>query len=351
MSVGYKIVLWNRQKKRYDFLFLSMVALYLLIFTAITLTFYPEAIPQTLIIRATGSLAVLMLHIILIIGPLCRINPYFLPLLYNRRHLGVTMFLMAAIHGIFSIFWFHAFGNVNPLYSLFVSNQRYDSLVHFPFQPLGFFALLILFLMAASSHDFWLKNLSPKIWKSLHTMVYVAYVLVIMHVALGALQVETSPVLLVLFATGLVLVIVLHLVAGIKEYRTDTQKAPRDTENWVKICELDDIPEKKAKIGLVGGERVAVFKYDGKLSAISNVCKHQNGPLGEGKIVDGCITCPWHGYQYLPHNGKSPEPFTEKVATYEVKIIGKAVYVNPKAFPEGTEVKPCEIDPMLTVKN
>lgn len=26
------------------------------------------------------------------------------------------------------------------------------------------------------------------------------------------------------------------------------------------------------------------------------MCKHQNDPLGEGKIVDGCVTCPWHGY-------------------------------------------------------
>mgnify|MGYP003753304843 CR=1 FL=1 len=46
-----------------------------------------------------------------------------------------------------------------------------------------------------------------------------------------------------------------------------------------------------------------------------NVCKHQMGPLGEGKIIDGCITCPWHGYQYLPANGQSPPPFTEMVKT------------------------------------
>jgi nitrite reductase/ring-hydroxylating ferredoxin subunit len=30
----------------------------------------------------------------------------------------------------------------------------------------------------------------------------------------------------------------------------------------------------------------------------------QNGPLGEGRIVDGCITCPWHGYQYRPDTGR-----------------------------------------------
>ncbi|MCB0599501.1 MAG: Rieske (2Fe-2S) protein, partial [Phaeodactylibacter sp.] len=59
-------------------------------------------------------------------------------------------------------------------------------------------------------------------------------------------------------------------------------------------------------------------------------------PLGEGKIVDGCITCPWHGYQYRPEDGQSPPPFTEKVATYDVKVVDGKVYVNPEPYPEGT---------------
>ena len=88
---------------------------------------------------------------------------------------------------------------------------------------------------------------------------------------------------------------------------------------------------------LVEEENIAIFKYDGKLSAVNNICRHQNGPLGEGKIVDGCITCPWHGYQYLPHNGQSPPPFTEKLETYDLKLIDGKVYVNPKPYPEGTE--------------
>jgi nitrite reductase/ring-hydroxylating ferredoxin subunit len=59
--------------------------------------------------------------------------------------------------------------------------------------------------------------------------------------------------------------------------------------------------------------------------------------LGEGKILDGCITCPWHGYQYLPHNGQSPPPFTEKVSTYDVKVEEGNVWLNPEPFAEGTE--------------
>ena len=97
----------------------------------------------------------------LIIGPLCRLDRRFLPLLYNRRHLGVVTFLVAGVHGVFSIIQFHALGNVNPLVSLFSSEREYGRFSQFPFQPLGFAALLILFLMAATSHDFWLKKPKP----------------------------------------------------------------------------------------------------------------------------------------------------------------------------------------------
>ena len=155
MSNSYSPVLWNRQKKIYDRVMVGLMVLYLVVFIALQLLFHPEITAETLIIRATGTLSFLMLHVILCIGPLSRLNPFFLPLLYNRRHLGVTMFLIAFIHGIFNIIQFHALGNVDPLVSLFISNTHYVSFVNFPFQIFGFFALLILLLMAATSHDFY----------------------------------------------------------------------------------------------------------------------------------------------------------------------------------------------------
>lgn len=340
MSLNYAPVLWNRQKKRYDWIMFGLMLFYLVLFISFHLIFHPDISIETLIIRATATLATLMLHVILMIGPLCRINKRFLPLLYNRRHLGVSMFLVALTHGLFSIIQFHTLGDTNPLVSVFTANLHYNSLVLFPFQSLGFVALVILFLMAATSHDFWLANLSPKVWKSLHMMVYVAYTLIIMHVMLGVVQVESSPILVGTLGLGMFLIIGLHLAAAIKVKKEEEKPSNQASDGFLPVCELDDIAENRAKVVLIGQENIAIFKYDGKLSAINNVCKHQNGPLGEGKIVDGCITCPWHGYQYLPENGQSPPPFTEKVATYDVKLVGTTVHVNPKPYPEGTRREP-----------
>jgi nitrite reductase/ring-hydroxylating ferredoxin subunit len=253
------------------------------------------------------------------------------------------MFLLALAHGVFSVIQFHALGNVNPLVSVLTSESDYTSLGNFPFQPLGLAALFILFLMAATSHDFWLANLTAPVWKTLHTMVYVAYGLIILHVVLGVLQAETSPLLAALLAVGMVWVLGLHVVAGRKEKSPDQKIYEASREGYIDVCAVDDIPEKRAVIAVLNGERVAIFKYDGKISAISNVCQHQNGPLGEGCIIDGLVTCPWHGFQYRPHDGAAPEPFREKVPTFYVKIIDGRVWVDPRPNLPGTPVEPAKI--------
>lgn len=343
MGLDYQLVLWNKNKKTYDKIIVLSMVLYLFLFASITLVFNAQTSIETLIIRAFGSLAILMLHVILVIGPLCRLNTKFLPILYNRRHLGVSMFFAALIHGGFSMFQFHALGNTNPIYSLFTSNLDYNSLTNFPFQVLGFLALIILFVMASTSHDFYLKNLSPVIWKRLHMLVYVAYALIIMHVFLGSFQQETSLFTTAILILGFLFISTLHLITAFKEVKIDKNIKSQVRNNWLKVCKVDEIEENRAKIFTVENERIAIFKYDNKLSAIHNVCKHQGGPLGEGKIINGCITCPWHGYQYLPRNGQSPPPFTEKVATYELQLIDDHVFIKPNAFDEGTEVKPLKI--------
>ena len=344
MALHYQAVSWNRQKKLYDWAIAGFVSLYLLIFIGWQAALFPDVTAETVIIRATSTLAFLMLHVILLIGPLCRLDSQFLPLLYNRRHLGVSMFLVSAVHGVFSLLQFHSRGNVNPLVSLFTSEPEYARFSQFPFQPLGFFALLILFVMAATSHDFWLKNLSPRIWKTLHMGVYVVYGLIVVHVLLGVLQQETSPVYAMLLGIGLVTIVGMHLTAAFVSQRRDIQPSATQTDGYVKVCEVGEIAENRAKTLIIDGQNIAVFKYEGRLSAVNNQCRHQNGPLGEGKIIDGCITCPWHGYQYLPQNGQSPPPFTEKVETYAVKCIGTTVWVNPIPNLPGTPQEPAVIN-------
>ncbi|GJM29991.1 MAG: hypothetical protein DHS20C17_26260 [Cyclobacteriaceae bacterium] len=344
MGLKYQAVTWNRHKKIYDGVLLVGIALYLGLFIGLSSYFQPEINAPTLIIRSTGTLALLLLHLILVIGPLSRLDKRFLPILYNRRHLGVTMFLIALIHGGFSILQFHAFGDLNPIVSVIVSNTHYGNLMRFPFQSLGLLALIILFLMAASSHDFWLHNLGPVVWKGLHMMVYLAYAVIVLHVMLGVVQIEHSPWLLASLGCGMILVISVHVLSGVLILKQHKLGSEALKEGYVQAGNIDQIAENRAKLLTYEDQSIAIFKYENMLSAVNNECKHQHGPLSEGKIVDGCITCPWHGYQYIPKNGTSPPPFEEKIATYKVKLIGDQIWVDPRPNPPGTLVSPCQIN-------
>lgn len=341
MSVSYRAVGWTAYKKRHDWIVLIGIILFLLTFVGLGLAFDPAITLEILLMRATAIAGITLLHVILIIGPLARRNKLWLPILYNRRHLGVTMFLLGLIHAVLAILTYHVGGSTNAFLSIFVSDTG-TRMSTFPFQAFGFGALLILFVMAATSHDFWLTNLTAPVWKTLHMLVYVAYAFLIIHVVFGFLQSETSPVYVVLTGLGAVLVCGLHLSAGWKQkgIESPVDEIP-EQDGYVEVCKLSDLTENIPLGATVAGERVAIVLYEGnKVSCVSGVCQHQNGPLAEGQFKYGCLTCPWHGYQYQPHDGASPAPFTETIPTFNIKIDGDRVLIHQKPNPAGTAVEP-----------
>lgn len=342
MSVSYQAVGWNAFKKRYDAWLGVFVLAFIGLFIGVGLAVQPAMTLEILLLRAFGVAALLLLHLVLVIGPLCRLNRRWLPLLYNRRHLGVTMFMLALLHGLFALLTYHVGSDMNPIVSVFVTDSG-PRVTSFPFQALGFIALLILLVMAVTSHDFWLVNLTAPVWKTLHMGVYLAYLLLIGHVAFGVLQAETSLLYVGLVAMGLLMVGGLHLLAGWRGGEIDAE--PVDGKgDFMTVCRVEDLVENEPLGAVVAGERVAVILYEGnKVSCVSGVCQHQNGPLAEGRFKHGCLSCPWHGYQYQPEDGCSPEPFTERIPTFDVMVSGDHVKVRTRPNPSGKHVTPARV--------
>lgn len=354
MSVRYVPVKWNRNKRMYDAVIVAGIVVYLGLFLEVGSVALPAderlSFP-ILLMRALGTCSLLMLHIVLAIGPLARLDKRFLPLIYNRRHLGVATFLVGSSHAAVAVGYYHGFGSLDPLVSIVTANRNYASLTAFPFEVLGFAALSILFVMAATSHDFWQKVLGASTWKWLHMLVYPAYGLLVLHVGLGALQSESSFLYPAFLGVGFTVVASLHIIVGLRESHRDGATVQKKCQRvsldvgWLDVGSVDDIPEGRAKVVcLPGQERVAVFRYSGNIAAVTNVCAHQRGPLGEGKVIDGCVTCPWHGWEYRPADGCSPPPFAEKIATYRVIVKDRRVLLDPIAQPPGTTSVPACIE-------
>lgn len=335
MSHDFVPVQWNRQKHFYDGILIVAIMVFMSAFI-IAGHHAKVADPAILFMRGLGACAIVLLHLILAIGPLARLSDRFKPLLYNRRHFGVITALIALLHGGFALMWYHGFGVINPIASAIGGYGNYGVAIDFPFESLGLLALIILLIMAATSHDFWLTRLSPPIWKALHMSVYLAYAALIGHVALGTAQFDKSAGLFWALGVGVVLISGLHLAAMLKGRSLDLKADV--TTGWVNIGDPMSIPLNKAlTITPPNGERIAIFRHAKGISAVDAVCSHQNGPLGEGCIVSGLVTCPWHGFQFDPETGQAPAPFEDRIQTHEVKIENGNVWVNPTPDPLGTK--------------
>lgn len=91
----------------------------------------------------------------------------------------------------------------------------------------------------------------------------------------------------------------------------------------------EDIPPGSATVIEVDGDPIAVIRAnDGSFYALSNVCPHSGGPLGEGKVEDDSIYCPWHGYQFDLETGEHAQGLPMTAETYEVVIEDGDVYVS-----------------------
>ena len=164
--------------------------------------------------------------------------------------------------------------------------------------------------------------------------LYVAYGVLVMHVALGAdaggpPRVHSDAARRIVRAG--------HAAASRRRVARARGRAGSTTAGS-SVGPPDSIPDKRARIvAAPDGERIAVFRDGSQIGALTNLCAHQNGPLGEGCIINGCVTCPWHGYEYRLEDGCAPPPFTEKLATYRVRLRDGIVEVDPQRAAAGDE--------------
>jgi nitrite reductase/ring-hydroxylating ferredoxin subunit/multimeric flavodoxin WrbA len=102
--------------------------------------------------------------------------------------------------------------------------------------------------------------------------------------------------------------------------------------NFITVCSLQELPDNSQKIVTLGKKKIALFHYNGKISAMANACLHKAGPLGLGEVTakyDGLyVTCPWHGWEYNIETGSAPPGYPDQQALYAVKIEGDEILVS-----------------------
>jgi len=95
---------------------------------------------------------------------------------------------------------------------------------------------------------------------------------------------------------------------------------------WERVGRVDDIPLYEGRSAKIDGHRIAVFRTAAGFFALDAHCPHAGGPLGDGIVAEGCVTCPLHGWRFDLRSGARAEGLG--VAVHETAERGGEVFVR-----------------------
>jgi glycine betaine catabolism B len=97
---------------------------------------------------------------------------------------------------------------------------------------------------------------------------------------------------------------------------------------WATVAKTEDLPEDEMIGVTVEGEEILVANVGGEYRAIGAICTHEGGPLPEGELFDGIVTCPYHAGEFNVETGEAvTPPPTKNEPVYEVRVEGDAIQV------------------------
>lgn len=99
--------------------------------------------------------------------------------------------------------------------------------------------------------------------------------------------------------------------------------------NWVAVGQLSDIPRQGARCVKNGDMTIAIFRTsDDRVFALEDKCPHKNGPLSNGIVHDGCVTCPLHNWVISLETGTAQGADEGETLTFPVKLDGQTVLLG-----------------------
>ena len=97
---------------------------------------------------------------------------------------------------------------------------------------------------------------------------------------------------------------------------------------WQHLMPAADLPEGKPVRRLLGEVPVVAVRVGGAVYVLADRCSHMSGPLSDGELADGCLTCPWHGSVFRIADGSVARgPATAPQPAFETREAGGAIQV------------------------
>jgi nitrite reductase (NADH) small subunit len=97
--------------------------------------------------------------------------------------------------------------------------------------------------------------------------------------------------------------------------------------DFVTVARADELAPGEVRRVQAGEEEIALARIGDNFYAVQGACLHLEGPLGDGRLEDHVLTCPWHGWQYDLRTGRNEFDLAIQLRTYDVRVENGEVRV------------------------
>ena len=105
-------------------------------------------------------------------------------------------------------------------------------------------------------------------------------------------------------------------------------KEPETNVTYQFLATVDELKKESQLTRWIDDHDILLYEYEGKIKAISNICRHFGGPVGYHKAKNGVFTCLWHSWQYEAKDGSCINHSGLPLRQYDLKIIDGKIYIN-----------------------
>jgi nitrite reductase/ring-hydroxylating ferredoxin subunit/uncharacterized membrane protein len=109
--------------------------------------------------------------------------------------------------------------------------------------------------------------------------------------------------------------------------------ATEEPSDFVAVLDETALKDDQPQRADVNGIPVVVVREQGQIYALGETCSHLGGPLSEGAVSNGVITCPWHGSQFALATGHIVNgPATYPQPCFQTRVRNGKVEVGPRCL-------------------
>jgi multimeric flavodoxin WrbA/nitrite reductase/ring-hydroxylating ferredoxin subunit len=116
---------------------------------------------------------------------------------------------------------------------------------------------------------------------------------------------------------------------GEPQTRGDFGEEIMENERWFDLGPVEELKSRPLRQVVAGRVRIALSYVDGRFGAVSSLCNHAGGPLGEGHLDGDYLVCPWHHWKFHRATGAGEPGFEEdRVQSYALREEAGRLWVD-----------------------